>query len=87
MAVRLVTSNGVASNGGVDRTLVRAIARSRDWRQEMCSQPSLTLEAIGQRENLLAVTCRASFDWPSSTRLSSPRSLTALRQRTSWSID
>ena len=51
-AVRLVTSNGVASNGGVDRTLLRAIVRGRDWWQELCSQPSLTLQAIGRREKL-----------------------------------
>ena len=52
MAVRLITSDGVASNGGVDRTLLRAIVRGRDWWQELCSQPGLTLEAIGQREKL-----------------------------------
>ena len=86
MAVRLVTSNGVASNGGVDHTLIRAIVRGRDWWQELCSQPGLTLDAIGQRENLPAATCYALFDLRSSTRLSSPRSLTAPRQRTSRSI-
>lgn len=52
MAVRLVTSHGAASNGGVDRTLLRAIVRGRDWWQELCSQPGLTLEAIGRREKL-----------------------------------
>jgi hypothetical protein len=52
MAVHLITSNGVASNSGVDRTLVRAIVRGRDWWQELCSQPGLTLEAIGRREKL-----------------------------------
>ena len=50
--MRMITPSGSAAAPAVDRTLVKAIVQGRAWWQELQTDSSLTLEAIGQRERI-----------------------------------
>lgn len=52
LAMKLVLPSGTAAVAKVDRTLVRAIVRGRDWWQELQLDPSQTLSSIGKREGV-----------------------------------
>ena len=52
LAMKLVLPSGSAAVAKVDRTLIRAIVRGRDWWQELLADTNLTLASIGKREGL-----------------------------------
>lgn len=52
MAMKLILPNGSAAVAKVDRTLMKAIVRGRDWWQELLADPKLTLASIGSREGV-----------------------------------
>ena len=52
LAMKLIMPNGTAAVAKVDRTLVRAIVRGRDWWQELLADTKLTLASIGKREGV-----------------------------------
>lgn len=52
LAMKLVLPNGSAAVAKMDRTLVRAIVRGRDWWQELLADTKLTLTSIAKREGV-----------------------------------
>lgn len=50
--MKLVLPNGSAAVAKVDRTLVRAIVRGREWWRELQTDANLTLASIGKRDGV-----------------------------------
>jgi DNA invertase Pin-like site-specific DNA recombinase len=50
--MRLITQNGSAAVPTVDTTLIKSIARARNWWDQLCEDDVLTVTAIADREKL-----------------------------------
>ncbi|MFL6720310.1 MAG: recombinase family protein [Sphingomonas sp.] len=50
--MRLIMQNGSAAVPAVDTTLIKSIARARNWWDQLCEDEGLTVTAIADRENL-----------------------------------
>lgn len=51
--MRLIMRNGIAAVPTVDTTLIKSIARARNWWDQLCQHDALTVTAIAEREKLI----------------------------------
>lgn len=50
--MRLIMHNGSAAVPAIDTTLIKSIARARNWWVQLCGDKALTVSAIADREEL-----------------------------------